>query len=57
MVCVSEKVPFDHFCKLLEKIEKKKGNNAKKLMLTEFVDEWRRFHKELHKEQKTASAQ
>ena len=48
MSSVAEKVPFEHLCKLLDKIEKKKGNNAKKEILQEFIDEWRKFHKQLH---------
>ncbi|KAK2178306.1 hypothetical protein NP493_548g00024 [Ridgeia piscesae] len=45
---VASKVPFYQLCALLEKISKRSGNDAKKKLLKEFIDEWRDFHQRLH---------
>ena len=45
---VASKVPFYQLCALLEKISKRPGNDAKKKLLKEFIDEWRDFHQRLH---------
>ena len=47
---VASKVKFAELCGLLEKIEKTQGNDKKKRVLRGFVDKWREFHAEVHKD-------
>jgi hypothetical protein len=49
-ITVASKVSFAELCGLLEKISKIHGNDKKKVMLGKFVETWRNFHKDLHKE-------
>ena len=52
MASVASKVPFFQLCNILERIQKKSGNDNKKKLLKEFVDEWRSFHAKIHKDDK-----
>lgn len=47
-VSVASKVSFAELCGLLEKISRTQGNDKKKRILKEFVDQWREFHKTIH---------
>ncbi|KAK3794568.1 hypothetical protein RRG08_003717 [Elysia crispata] len=49
-VSVASEVKFAELCGLLEKIEKTHGNDKKKHVLKGFVDKWREFHAEIHKD-------
>ncbi|XP_035224665.1 DNA ligase 4-like [Stegodyphus dumicola] len=48
MSTVAEHVPFLHLCKLCQKISEKKGRDKKKT-LRDFIENWRNFHNQLHK--------
>lgn len=47
---VASQVSFAELCGLLEKISKTHGNEKKKAVLGTFVEKWREFHQELHKD-------
>ena len=49
-VTVASQVSFAELCGLLEKISKTQGNEKKKNLLGKFIEKWRDFHKELHKD-------
>ena len=51
MASVASKVPFAELAGLLEKISDRKGTDNKKSLLTMFIDQWRNFHEQLHKEE------
>ena len=53
MKTVAGNVPFYQFCAVLEKINKKQGNNNKKTVLSEFISDWRKYHAQLHENQTT----
>ncbi|ELU10753.1 hypothetical protein CAPTEDRAFT_17890 [Capitella teleta] len=48
MAVVAEKVPFFSLCVLLDKISSKQGNENKKRLFKDFLDEWRSYHTKLH---------
>ena len=48
MTTVASKVPFYSLCSLLDKISGKTGNDNKKKLLKDFVDEWRSYHNKIH---------
>ena len=50
MATVAAKTSFFHLAVLLDKIQKLSGTDQKKRLLREFIDEWRKFHKSLHKD-------
>ena len=45
---VAEKVAFAELCGLLEKLSKTQGNDKKKRVLKDFVDQWRNLHNDIH---------
>ena len=45
---VASQIPFVQLCGFLEKVQKKKGSDAKKLLFKEFLEKWREFHKVMH---------
>ena len=47
-VTVASKVHFAELCGLLEKISKTQGNDKKKRILKDFIDQWRQSHNALH---------
>lgn len=49
---VAAEVPFSELCGLLEKISKTQGNDKKKRILKDFIDKWRDYHENLHKDNK-----
>lgn len=49
-VIVASQVSYAELCGLLEKISKTHGNEKKKGVLGKFVEKWREFHQELHKD-------
>ncbi|KAL4236518.1 DNA ligase (ATP) [Mactra antiquata] len=49
---VASKVHFAELCGLLEKIAKTQGNDKKKRILKDFIDQWRQSHKILHENEK-----
>lgn len=49
---VASNVKFSELCGLLEKINKTQGNDKKKRVLKDFIDKWRYFHQNLHKDDK-----
>ena len=48
---VAGKVPFAELCGLLEKLQKISGNDKKKRILRDFVEKWRQFHNDVHKDE------
>ncbi|XP_053311243.1 DNA ligase 4 [Spea bombifrons] len=46
---VASNVPFAHLCSTLEKIQRCRNRVDKCNIFRQFVDSWRNFHKELHK--------
>ncbi|XP_076100664.1 DNA ligase 4-like isoform X2 [Mytilus galloprovincialis] len=52
---VASKVFFAELCGLLEKISKTQGNDRKKRIMKEFIDKWRDYHNQLHKDDKKTS--
>ena len=53
MATVAAKVQFAELCGLLEKISKTQGNDKKKRILKDFIDQWRKSHISLHGDDKT----
>ena len=49
---VAAKVHFSELCGLLEKISKTQGNDKKKRILKEFIDQWRKSHNVVHGSEK-----
>ncbi|XP_005097120.1 DNA ligase 4 [Aplysia californica] len=49
-VTVASKVSFAELCGLLERIQKMQGNEKKRRVLRDFVEKWRQFHDEVHKD-------
>lgn len=45
---VAGQIPFAQLCGFLDRVQKKKGSDAKKQLFKEFLDKWTSFHKELH---------
>ncbi|XP_041473446.1 DNA ligase 4-like isoform X2 [Lytechinus variegatus] len=45
---VASQIPFGEICGFLEKVQKKKGSDAKKNLFKDFLGKWRAFHKQLH---------
>jgi hypothetical protein len=52
-VTVASKVHFSEMCGLLEKISKTQGNDKKKRILKDFIDQWRKSHQVVHGSEKT----
>ena len=53
MATVASKVPFYDVTRLLEKIDKKSGTEAKKEVLRGFIEEWRKLHQKLYGDKPT----
>ena len=49
---VASEVSFSELCGCVEKISKTQGNDKKKKMLHNFMEKWREFHEDIHKENK-----
>ncbi|XP_060566406.1 DNA ligase 4-like [Ruditapes philippinarum] len=54
-VTVASKVHFSEMCGLLEKISKTQGNDKKKRILKDFIDQWRKSHQVVHGSEKTTT--
>ncbi|XP_059173254.1 DNA ligase 4-like [Physella acuta] len=52
---VASKVKFSEICGLLEKVHNTQGNDKKKRILKDFVDKWRDFHDQIHKDDSDTS--
>ena len=50
---VAGNVAFAELCGLLERLQKMSGNDKKKRILKDFVDKWRQFHDDVHKDDKS----
>ncbi|XP_022104577.1 DNA ligase 4-like [Acanthaster planci] len=48
-VTVASRIPFAELAGFLEKVQKKHGTDGKRQMFREFLEKWREFHKQLHK--------
>ncbi|CAF4711876.1 unnamed protein product, partial [Rotaria socialis] len=44
----SKVVKFSNLCNLLERISKSQGSTAKQKLMTRFISDWRKTHKEVH---------
>lgn len=44
----SKVVKFSNLCNLLERISKSQGAHAKQKLMTRFISDWRKTHKEIH---------
>lgn len=47
---VAKYIPFAELSGFLEKVQRKQGNENKKAVFKSFLEKWREFHKELHKD-------
>ncbi|CAF1107169.1 unnamed protein product [Rotaria magnacalcarata] len=50
----SKVVKFSNLCNLLERISKSQGSTAKQKLMTRFISDWRKIHKEVHANDLTA---
>lgn len=52
----SKVVKFSNLCNLLERISKSQGAIAKQKLMTRFISDWRKTHKEVHADDPATSA-